>query len=319
MTEPMPLFDIEVMHLTALMILLAACGHEQLDFALPDGGHSENANQDDAHSAQQMGHAGSVSSNRDSFDMSQLDQELPDAAGGAASTAGAASAAGSGAIGASQQAADQPGLYQDDPSGYPTSPGHLAESCSQGQSFNEVCGNDLDEDCDGTVDEYPGIGAPCLSGCGDGYGAYVCSTLTNTLLCLGGEGCIHMLPEPCGDGLLDAHEECDPNAPFEEAGVTCTATCTRPLFIRCVDAGIAQPELCDSLHVCNERIGACMPVIGRSQPRCPRLAIEGGSGNDEFYPMLETENGECWVTCSDSAQCPSSLPECYMGFCVVAF
>ena len=86
-----------------------------------------------------------------------------------------------------------------------------------------------------------------------------------------------------------------------------------------MDAGVAHPELLRRLHVCDEHIGACMPVIGPRQPRCPQLPIEGSATDDEFYPMLETENGECWVTCSESDQCPSSLSECYMGFCAVPF
>ena len=127
------------------------------------------------------------------------------------------------------------------------------------------------------------------------------------------------VPAPCGDGILGSDEECDPNAPSEQAGITCTLTCERPLFIRCVDAGIAYAERCDDLHVCNERLGACMPLLSTRQPRCPRLPVEGDATGSRFYPMLEMENGECWVTCSESAQCPSSLSDCYMGFCAVPF
>jgi hypothetical protein len=207
--------------------------------------------------------------------------------------------------------------YQDDPRGYSTGPGQVTSACKRGQSIAEVCGNDLDEDCDGTVDEYPGIGAPCMSGCGEGR--YVCSADTNALLCRGKQGCANDVPPRCGDGLPGTDEECDPNAPSETPGITCTLTCNRPLFIHCVQAGVALPELCNDLHVCNERIGACVPVIGPRQRRCPQIRIEGGAAEDEFYPMLEVENDECWVTCSESAQCPSSLSECYMGFCVVPF
>jgi hypothetical protein len=299
--------------LSVLAILVAACGHEELDFDLPDGGGSNS--QHSAGSSTQVRCSGSASSCRESMNAAEDDQGSRDVTGGDASAASSgAAAAGTGGNNAPDQGVGQAKPYQDDPHGYPTGPGQLAASCAHGQSFAEVCGNDIDEDCDGTVDEYPGIGAPCRSGCGEGI--YVCSTSSYALLC---QGCNHELPAPCGDGFHGSDEECDPNAPFEEAGVTCTQTCERPLFIRCVDAGFAHPERCDELHVCNERIGACMPVVGPRQPRCPQLRIEGNSSGDQFYPMLETEGGECWVTCSESQQCPSSLSECYMGFCAVPF
>jgi hypothetical protein len=300
--------------ITVLSLLLAACGHERLDFALPDGGHSDG--DAGARSARSVGCAGGASC-RESSDPTVLGRGSPDDASPAGSDGGAASAEGTGTHSAPDQQTAQAERYQDDPRGYPTGPGQHAAYCAQGQSFEEVCGNDIDDDCDGTVDEYPGIGAPCMSGCGEGI--YVCSAATNALLCRGAPGCVNAVPAPCGDGFVGSDEECDPHAPSETPGVTCTLTCNRPLFVACVQAGVAFPELCDDLHVCNERIGACVPVIGPRQRRCPQLRIEGSAAEDEFYPMLEVENGECWVTCSESEQCPSSLSECYMGFCVVPF
>jgi hypothetical protein len=57
-------------------------------------------------------------------------------------------------------------------------------------------------------------------------------------------------------------------------------------------------------------------VLGPGQLRCPKIPIEGSSGG-AFYPMLETEGAECWITCTKSEQCPSVLSDCYMAFCVV--
>lgn len=295
---------------TVLIILLAACGHEDLDFKLPDGGNAES--DDGAISATSTDCAGSASACEDAI-------APTDFGIGSSNDAGSWGIAGYGDSSAfPDEDLGQTEWYQDDPRGYPTEPGQFAESCAYDWSFDEICANDIDEDCDGTVDEYPGIGEPCESGCGEGD--YVCSASTNTLLCRGRQGCFNpTVAPPCGDGVVDSGEECDPNAPSERAGITCTLTCERPLFIVCVESGIVYPERCDDLHVCNERIGACVPVIGPGQPRCPELPIEGSAAEDEFYPMLEVEDGECWVTCSENEQCPSSLAECYMGFCVVPF
>jgi hypothetical protein len=294
--------------LTVLTIVLAACGHEALDFALPDGGSAGSHN--GASSATPAACAGSDSRCRDLLEPAAVGADSLQGIGGAELPVGGAGTTAT--LDAGVEHADR---YQDDPRGYPAGPGQISLACMRGQSFDEICGNDIDDDCDGIVDEYPGIGAPCTSGCGEG--SYVCSASTNTLLCRGAQGCHNPVPAPCGDGFVGSGEECDPNAPSETPGVTCTLTCTRPLFIHCVHAGVAFPALCDDLRVCNERVGACVPVIGPRQRRCPQLRIEGSSADGEFYPMLEVENGECWVTCSESTQCPSSLSQCYMGFCVV--
>lgn len=180
------------------------------------------------------------------------------------------------------------------------------------KSFEELCDTGIDEDCDGMVDEFPGLGASCMTGCNEGV--YVCNTQTNSLICQGPSGCKNDVPPACGDGLVSANEECDPNAPDERSGITCTMDCHRPLFVLCTTSGQADPSVCDALHKCDERIGACMPVIGPGQPRCPKVHVEGGADGD-FYPMLETEEHECLITCSKPDQCPGILSECYMAFC----
>ena len=82
--------------------------------------------------------------------------------------------------------------------------------------------------------------------------------------------------------------------------------------MRCLIDGMLEPDLCEPLHTCSERVGACVPVISAMQPRCPEIPIGEGSG--EFYPMLETEDGQCWVTCLDSASVPESDLRLLHGF-----
>jgi hypothetical protein len=153
-----------------------------------------------------------------------------------------------------------------------------------------------------------------MNGCYEGQ--YVCHVETSTLVCGGRGGCTNEVPPSCGDGWKAYDEECDPAAAGEEWGVTCTADCRRSLFVRCVTAGVVDKDICSDLQACNERIGACVPVVGPRQPRCPKLPVEG-SEDGSVYPMLETEGGECWITCSEPEQCPGLLRECYMGFCAV--
>jgi hypothetical protein len=311
---------------TVLSFVLFACGHEQLDFHVPDGGHLRR---DSGMPVASPAVCASASPDcAASFGMPVLGPGTPgtgayndggiahDEAGDSANGA-SSMAAGTDPRSASGENTEPQDRYQDDPAGYPAGPDQSAASCAQSQGIAEICANDLDDDCDGTVDEYPGIGEPCRAGCGEGI--YVCSAATNSLLCHGPHGCSNPVPPSCGDGFVGSDEACDPNAQGEQPGVTCTLTCERPLFIRCVDSGVANPELCDELHVCDAHIGACMPVIGPRQPRCPQLPIEGDATEGQFYPMLEMENGECWITCSESEQCPSSLSQCYMGFCAVPF
>lgn len=277
--------------LVALLTALAACSHEKLDFALPTDAGRDDASKDAASGAMILGDGAiDVGTSKSAADGSAADDIEDDLS--------------------SER------RFDDDPDGYPAAPGQWPPWCEQMQSFDELCGNDLDEDCDGTVDEFSDVGQPCLTGaCGQGH--YVCDTVTNALLCQGGHGCMVDTAMPCGDGFVSADEQCDPGAPNEKAGVTCTFTCERPLFVRCVEAGTPNSELCSAVQTCNERIGACVPVIGPNQPRCPKLRVEGSEFVDEIYPMIETEDGECWITCSESEQCPSVLSECYMGFCAV--
>ena len=87
------------------------------------------------------------------------------------------------------------------------------------QPIDEVCGNAVDDDCDGTVDEFSGGGEPCRMDCGDGIyspGIYVCDVATNSLLCQpSSPDCIMPASNPprCGDTVVDPGEQCDPADP----------------------------------------------------------------------------------------------------------
>lgn len=305
-----------VQRLLAFVICVSpACGHDELDFVVPDAGAHPDGKGPDSH-------APGCSSPESSAASSE--QTSNGAAGGIAAGANGEGGAGSGGAGSRGSGAGtgiSPDLrYQENPRGYPVTPAQQPAWCEQGQSFEEICGNDIDEDCDGIADEFRGIGSPCASGCGQG--TYVCDVVTNALLCRGVQGCSVEVPEPCGDGFASASEQCDPAAPGERLGVTCTSSCERPLFVPCIDSAGEHSQFCrDELEMCSDRIGACVPVIGPRQRRCPQISVEG-SGAAESYPMLEiqsVEGGpwECWVTCTENDQCPTALADCYMGFCAV--
>lgn len=274
--------------------IFVSCSHDHLDFGVPGGG--------DAAAVEGCNDGGRCAD-------ASMDGSLHAGSSDGSTDAGASHAQG--------QSPGAPGLpFNLDPDGHPTTTSEWAPWCAEMKSFTELCDTGIDEDCDGRVDEFVGLGDSCMNGCYEGV--YVCNTQTNSLVCQGPGGCRNDVPPPCGDGFVEADEECDPNASDERSGITCTVDCHRPLFVLCVTSGEPDPSVCDALHKCDERIGACVPVIGRQQRRCPNIRVEGGADGD-FYPMLETEDGECLVTCSKPDQCPGILSDCYMGFCAAPF
>ena len=271
---------------------LAACSHDHLNFSVPEG---DAALRGDA-------------SAYDCTDAGDCGVPRRDAANSGGRVDAAADASGSESGGSGNAA----GLhFNENPDGYPTTAGHWAPWCDQMKSFEELCDTGIDEDCDGRVDEFMGLGDPCFNGCNQGV--YVCDPKTNSLVCQGPGGCANNVPAPCGDGLVGADEQCDPNAPGEQPGVTCTKDCKRPNFVLCEMQGVEIPDACDAFHTCDKKVGWCVPVTNTGVLRCPKIPVEGGA-SDDYYPMIE-ENHECLITCSKSDQCPGILSECYMGFC----
>src|SRR5688572_6715919 len=104
------------MHLfTVLAIPLAACGHEELDFKLPDGGRTDR--QDGEGSKTSVDCTGSASS---SSCWNSFEPTVPGRLDAQAGTDGASNPASGAGGSAPDQASGQLERYQDDPRGYPT-------------------------------------------------------------------------------------------------------------------------------------------------------------------------------------------------------
>jgi hypothetical protein len=296
-----------------VLALTLSCGQEQLDFALPDSADASASASTAGHSGQSdawaQGGAGTAPSEA---------SKLGPAVGGYGGLGTTGGATGSSAQPSKSNAADP--LFTIDPLGYDGAPENEPPWCALGQTFPEVCGNDLDEDCDHTVDELAELGQPCHEDCGEG--TYGCDVTTHTVICRR-PGCENPRSGVCGDGFLDVGEQCDTALPGEQVGVSCLEDCTRPVheFVRCLDErGQAVPRRCaGSMEVCSEHVGACVPVTGPEHRLCPEIPLPGSTDPKAVYPTLEViETGECWISCGEDADCPPSvLTDCYMGICVV--
>ena len=72
-----------------------------------------------------------------------------------------------------------------------------------------------------------------------------------------------------------------------------------------------------------------MPQLGEERwKRCPRLRrletveeyalrLEAGNLEPPVYAMIQSEEGECHISCSTDAECSAALGTCYMGACVI--
>lgn len=84
-----------------------------------------------------------------------------------------------------------------------TSAEELAK-CKAPRGAIELCGNAVDDDCDGDIDEFRGKGDFCYRGCDPGrYGQIMCNGATGLPIC----NCWNRAR--CGDGTLGHMEECD--------------------------------------------------------------------------------------------------------------
>lgn len=219
--------------------------------------------------------------------------------------------------------------FDSDPRGWPTGDDEWGPGCEELVAQPELCGTGIDEDCDGQVDEHRDIGTACTptdarQGCGEQRAFYVCETGTDNLVCVP-LGCRNEEydPERCGNGFVDPGEQCDPMAPGEVPEQTCRPDCRKPFFERCVFSDGQRP--CPGGYTCEPWVRACIAQIGQYFSRCPEIAIDREQPEGPFYPMVEiqpedeSEPKQCWISCTDTAQCPASLSHCYQGFCVVDF
>lgn len=233
------------------------------------------------------------------------------------------------------------------PEGYPANEEHTPDWCDTGESHQERCGTDVDEDCDGRVDENELLGQACFTVC-DIPGKWLCDRDQQQLVCF--HRTCYLTPETCGNRWHDEGEQCDVSAgdpAFEDIApleTYCRADCrwaTRfeePCWVPTEDGPVqviyfrdgALQWPCDAEGlVCSELVRSCVPKLGEGRwYRCPRLRraesdeewlqrLEAGDGEAPLYPMVESDEGECHISCSTDAECPERLGSCYMGVCVV--
>lgn len=225
------------------------------------------------------------------------------------------------------------------PSGYPSGEAHISLACELGEVQEERCGNDVDDDCDGRVDENELLGQECFSDC-QRPGIWACNRSLEQLVCFDSD--CYVQPGTCGNGLRDKDESCDVSAgdvPYENVGMLdayCRVDCRVATRFGgpCWEWSSSGPEEifdCGAKGlVCSELIRTCVPKVGEGGwYRCPRLTRpetdeeyivrvgEGEAARAPSFPMVESEEGECHISCSRDADCPEMLNTCYMGVCVI--
>jgi alpha-tubulin suppressor-like RCC1 family protein len=129
----------------------------------------------------------------------------------------------------------------------------------------------------------------------------------------------------CGDGLVSAGEECDPDAPNENLW-TCSSSCRRLRdFKRCADgpscpagqqcvAGMCTPTCQDGSVACPALpAGAPAQLSAECQPEQPggtgSCFVEGCRTYADCPSGAICAGGRC-TGCSESSQCPPELPTC---------
>lgn len=234
--------------------------------------------------------------------------------------------------------------------GDPASDGQSASWCLDGgEPQEELCGTDIDEDCDGYVDEMVDVGTWCFSDCGSS-GEQVCDPFTHTLTCLDDRKERCALQAGCGNGVVDANEQCDISAggtPWYEAfelNTYCTGDCRIDTFFwmclsNSVDGpinvavskdadGVTHDRCQDQGLACSDTTKTCVYKLQGDWDSCPDLQrlethdeykkrIASGDTQVPTYRQVESGSGECWITCQDDSECPGTLSSCYMGTCVL--
>jgi hypothetical protein len=186
----------------------------------------------------------------------------------------------------------------------------------------EICGNGIDDDCDGLVDEN------CTGSCTDGIlngtetgvdcGGPTCPP------CPAGQGCSTM--SDCGPGLICQGgicvEGCPPAGTACDDGDPCTVNDTQNGSCQC----IGMPLVCDDGNPCTTDIcqnGTCVFMVAPNGTACPGGVCNNGTCVTSCPPGTTNCGGTC-VDLSTSSQncgaCGNTCPPgqtCVNGLCTL--
>ncbi|MCB9543638.1 MAG: hypothetical protein H6703_14485 [Myxococcales bacterium] len=159
----------------------------------------------------------------------------------------------------------------------------LACDAIAGEPADEAC-NAIDDDCDGAVDELPGVGEACAAGVGACRvdGARVCDPAAGALVCdarAAPPGPI----ERCGDGVDD---DCDGETDEAACSTPCADDADCPGAI-CVAGLCGVPEVCDDGDD-DDADGA----IDCLDPDCAGDPVCGPCGNNALDPDEGCDDGD---------------------------
>ncbi len=222
----------------------------------------------------------------------------------------------------------------------------LAHQGACDQCSAEVCGDELDNDCDGYVDEGCEDGCSSDADCSAGricQGGVCASALpcAADLDCPSGQQCVAGVcrpqqgcaPEVCGNGLDD---DCDglidEGCPACRSDTDCAPDEVCQLDSgRCQPACQPQPEICngadddcdglidedfdlqndpDNCGACGQ---ACDPGESCQQGRCTPAACASDADCADGQVCID---GACWTACTEDADCPAGHI-CWSGYCSI--
>ncbi len=210
-----------------------------------------------------------------------------------------------------------------------------ALACTGGSMGSaEIC-NNIDDDCDGSIDEGIASSGPCPGGSSVG----VCRT--GTLLCTGGSfmcvGRVDPMPELCDNLDNNCNGTIDEGNP--EGGVMCgvdTGACMSGTtqcmggVLSCVGAIGPSPEVCNAIDddcngvvddgipvgaPCGTSTGECTPGVFVCNPVTGMLVCQGGiSGVTEVCDTLDNDcDGAIDEDVGAGGTCGSMVGDCMQG------